>query len=129
MQRERRFRYRLAPYGSHRLPPPCENPCTAAVMDVEPLATECDSLHMHNPPGARPPSLLLEGDFELKDCSEGVVSITDQRFATIETLTVLTPKYLFLEPGQVQVYDVSQAERTVYKVRWEGGGSLTVRVF
>lgn len=72
---------------------------------------------------------LLEGDFELRDCSEGVVSITDQRFATIESVTVLTPKYVFLEPGQLQVYDASRMERTVYKVRWEGGGSLTVRVF
>ncbi|AFD21896.1 E4 orf6 [Simian adenovirus A1139] len=47
MQRERRFRYRLGPYARHRLPP-CEQPCSAAVMDDSQLSMDCDNFRMHN---------------------------------------------------------------------------------
>ncbi|AFD21992.1 E4 orf6/7 [Simian adenovirus A1258] len=122
MQRERRFRYRLGPYARHQLPP-CEQPCTAAVMDESQLSMDCDNFRMHNPPWQ-----LLEGEPDLQDCSQGFVSITDPRLATTEQVWILTPERSGLCSARLQTYTMTSGERVVYRVKWRGGGSLTARV-
>ncbi|AFD21960.1 E4 orf6/7 [Simian adenovirus A1285] len=118
MQRERRFRYRLGPYARHQLPP-CEQPCTAAVMDESQLSMDCDNFRMHN---------VAEGEPDLQDCSQGFVSITDPRLATTEQVWILTPERSGLCSARLQTYTMTSGERVVYRVKWRGGGSLTARV-
>ncbi len=62
----------------------------------------------------------------LDDVSEGFISITDQRFASKEPVLILSQKNR-VNP-KLQLFAVVQGEREVYKVKWKGGGRLTVRI-
>ncbi|AP_000136.1 control protein E4orf6/7 [Human adenovirus 12] len=124
MQRDRRYRYRLAPYNKYQLPP-CEEQSKATLSTSEnSLWPECNSLTLHND---KIMDLVLDGECRLSDCAgEGFVSITDPRFARKETVWTLTPKNLSRNI-QVQLFSATKGEREVYKVKWEGG-SLTTRI-
>ncbi|AFD10579.1 E4 orf6/7 [Simian adenovirus 18] len=118
MQRDRRCRHRLSPYQHHRLTPPSEN-LPVAALEGSPGVLECEHLNMHYT-GALDSTVCLE------DVSEGFVSITDQRLAGKEAVWILSPKNPCLNT-KLQLYAAIQGEREVYRVKWKGGGSLTVR--
>lgn len=63
----------------------------------------------------------------LDDISEGFVSITDQRFASKEHVLILSPRNPCLN-SKLQLFAAVHGEREVYRVKWKGGGSLTVRI-
>ncbi|AIK20575.1 E4 ORF6/7 [Simian adenovirus ch1] len=125
MQRNRRYPYRLAPYGKYPLPP-CEKESKASLFGPENSSVfECNSLTLHNVMNM---DLVLDGESSLSDCvGEGFVSITDHRFARKETVWTLTPKNLSRNM-QMQLFSAIKGEREVYRVKWEGGGSLTTRI-
>lgn len=68
----------------------------------------------------------LDSTVLLEDVLEGFVSITDQRLSNKETVWILSPKNPCLN-SKLQLFAVVQVEREVYRVKWKGGGSLTVR--
>lgn len=63
----------------------------------------------------------------LEDFADGFVSITDERLSHNETVWTLTPKNSALNT-QFQLFTATKGERQVYHVKWNGGGSLTVRI-
>ncbi|ABK35060.1 E4 ORF6/7 [human adenovirus 52] len=115
MQRDRRYRCRLAPYNRHQLPP-CEDR-GSAVVEENSRYLECENMNMHND-GMQ---FFTE---TLENLPQGFVSITDRHLITKETVWILTPKY---RTGSQQ-FTAMKGERLVYAVKWKGGGSLTVRV-
>ncbi|ALE30449.1 ORF6/7 [Simian adenovirus 19] len=119
MQRDRRYRCRLGPYNRHQLPPCNDTPC--ATIENPPYL-ECENLNMHNVSED-----CLDGTPLLEDISDGFVSVTDERFARKETVWTLTPKNPCLNT-QFQLFTATKGERMVYSVKWNGGGSLTVRM-
>lgn len=70
----------------------------------------------------------LDWTTHLADLHEGFVNITDESLAMTENVKMLiiendekiTPKKL---------YCALNSEKTFYRVKWNGGGSLTVRCF
>lgn len=54
----------------------------------------------------------------LDDVSEGFISITDQRFT----------QQFFCDKINTGSLLAVQGEREVYKIKWKGGGGLTVRI-
>lgn len=72
-------------------------------------------------------SYALDSTVLLDDVSEGFISITDQRFASKEPVLILSQKNRCVNP-KLQLFAVVQGEREVYKVKWKGGGRLTVRI-
>ncbi|ALE30485.1 ORF6/7 [Simian adenovirus 17] len=118
MQRDRRCRHRLSPYHRHHLTPPTED-LPVAALEGSPGVLECEHLNMHY-------TEILDSTVCLEDVSEGFISITDQRLANKETVWILSPKNPCLN-SSLQLYAAVQAEREVYKVKWKGGGNLTVR--
>lgn len=63
----------------------------------------------------------------LDDVSEGFISITDQRFASKEPVLILSQKNCCVN-SKLQLFAAVQGEREVYKIKWKGGGGLTVRI-
>ncbi|APG53818.1 E4 ORF6/7 [simian adenovirus 55] len=139
-QRVRRYRCRLNPYQEYPLPP-SEN-CDTKHSDLLP---DCDMATMHdmktftpltpvteleNEPMETPapvPAEPLDATFRLSDVTDGFISITDCRLARQEPVWILTPQNLQTSQ-QMQLYTATQSERTVYEVRWEGGGKITTRI-
>lgn len=72
-----------------------------------------------------PASGVLDGVTELKSVSAGFVSITDPVFELREHAYHI-PKNAGI--SQSSLYVGNQFERTVYQVRWSGGGGLTARI-
>ncbi len=72
-------------------------------------------------------SSALDSTVLLDDVSEGFISITDQRFASKEPVLILSQKNCCVN-SKLQLFEAVQGERVVYKVKWNGGGGLTVRI-
>lgn len=71
-------------------------------------------------------SPALDSTVVLEETAEGFLSITDQRFAHTETVWTVTSKNSGVNT-RLQLFTATKGERVVYRVKWRGGGSLTVR--
>lgn len=68
----------------------------------------------------------LDCTVDLAELQEGFISITDQsleKTEIIKSLTVLNDEKI----TQQKLYCALTTEKVFYKVKWSGGGSLTVR--
>nr|WNA17608.1 E4-6/7 [Simian adenovirus GZ3-12] len=147
-QRVRRYRCRLNPYQEYPLPPsenaPETFPCSQlpdcdmhtmhdmTTVDMEELMKEMENPPEEVIPAASEPKSELEPEaldscLSLSDVSDGFISVTDTRLACEEPVWILTPKS-FVAPTDLQLFTAEKVERVVYKVKWKGGGGITVRV-
>lgn len=102
-------------------------------VDMEELTKEF-SEETPDPPAAtvahaEPPTDIqaLDSCYSLSDFSDGLISVTDPRLSCQEPVWILTPKSFSVSNG-MQLFTAEQTERVVYKIKWKGGGGLTVRV-
>ncbi|AFG19608.1 E4-6/7 [Simian adenovirus 6] len=149
-QKVRRYRCRLNPYKEYPLPPyenaPETFPCpqlpdcdmnTMHDMTTVDMVELMKEMEMENPPEAVSPAVneqksdpepeALDSCLSLSDVSDGFISVTDFRLACEEPVWILTPKS-FTAPTDMQLFTAEKVDRVVYKIKWKGGGGLTVRV-
>ncbi|AEF59066.1 E4 orf6/7 [Simian adenovirus 20] len=145
-QRVRRYRCRLNPYQEYPLAPSENAPET---LSSSPLP-DCNMNTMHDMTTVDMEQLMkdfaaenstvaaettdlsmeeeaLDSCFSLSDFSDGLISVTDSRLACQEPVWILTPKSFSVSNG-MQLFTAERMERVVYKIKWRGGGGLTVRV-
>lgn len=72
--------------------------------------------------------MTLDCEARLDDFSEdGFISITDPRLARQETVWIIDPKSNSRTNENISLFKATRAERTVYTVKWAGGGRLSTR--
>ncbi|AFA46745.1 ORF6/7 [Human adenovirus 19] len=108
------------PYRRARLPRSDEE-TRASLTEQHPLLPDCDHADYHN-------TVTLDCEARLDDFSEdGFISITDPRLARQETVWIIDPKLSSRTNQNIPLFKATRAERTVYTVKWAGGGRLTTR--
>lgn len=72
--------------------------------------------------------MTLDCEARLDDFPEdGFISITDPRLARQETVWIIDTKTSSRTNQDIPLFKATRAERTVYIVKWAGGGRLTTR--